>query len=100
VGLHRGIDGAEPVNPGDDRQGAALHKVGRAAPLAHGTLACPACDAPVSPGPVPISPATALRCPYCERTGPARDFLSLSAPTRPAHVEIRVVHSRRLVRRR
>jgi hypothetical protein len=31
-----------------------------------------------------------MRCPYCRHAAAVRDFLSLSAPTRPARVEIRV----------
>jgi hypothetical protein len=59
--------------------------------MAVGTLACPACDAPVSPGDRPLGPADALACPYCRHTGRVRDFLSLGAPTRPARVVVRVV---------
>ena len=93
MSLQRGMDGSHPARAQPVTRMAGTHeerRVRRSWVMASGTLACPACDAPVSPGPVPISPATALRCPYCERTGPARDFLSLSAPTRPAHVEIRI----------
>ena len=62
--------------------------------LAHGTMACPECDAPVAPD-GPITPAVWLACPYCSHHGAARDFLSLDAPTRPARVELRVVPRRR-----
>ncbi len=62
--------------------------------LARGTLACPHCDAPVAPVGV-VTPASPIACPYCEHWGAVRDFLSLDAPTRPAHVELRVVPRRR-----
>jgi hypothetical protein len=66
------------------------HKVARSSRLAFGTLACPACDAPVSPAPGASSPTTPLACPFCHHAGPLREFLSLAAPTRPARVEVRV----------
>jgi hypothetical protein len=58
--------------------------------LASGTLACDRCDAPIAIGPVPVSIAAELTCPYCRHRGPVRDFLSLALPTRPAHVVVRV----------
>jgi hypothetical protein len=62
----------------------------RSTVLATGTLACPECDAPVAPGPVPLRPADAVACPYCAHDGPVRDFLSLATPSRPARVVVRV----------
>jgi hypothetical protein len=59
--------------------------------LATGTLACPACDAPVAPAAGPMSPADALGCPVCDHAGAVRDFLSLASPSRPARVDVRVV---------
>jgi hypothetical protein len=38
-----------------------------------------------------MSPADALACPFCAHGGAVRDFLSLSAPQRPARVEVRVL---------
>ena len=58
--------------------------------VASGTLACPHCDAPVAPGPEPLRPADPLGCPFCLHRAPVRDFLSLSAPTRPARVAVRI----------
>lgn len=58
------------------------------------TLACEACDAPVPPGPVPLRPDDDLRCPFCARVAPVRDFLSLGEPSRPARVVVRVHLSR------
>jgi len=93
VSLHRGIDGAEPLRPepvgrlsGTEEE----RRVARTTHLAVGTLACPACDAPVAPE-GPLSPAERLQCPFCARAGAVRDFLSLGAPTRPARVVVRVI---------
>jgi hypothetical protein len=58
--------------------------------LGVGTLACARCDAPIAIGPEPLSTRAHLTCPYCENQGPVRDFLSLSSPTRPARVVVRV----------
>jgi hypothetical protein len=58
--------------------------------LCAGTLACRGCDAPIAVGAEPLSLTDQLCCPFCQRRGPVRDFLSLSAPTRPAHVVVRV----------
>jgi hypothetical protein len=62
----------------------------RAGHLATGTLACPACDAPVLPVGV-LTPGDPLGCPVCDHAGAVRDFLSLTAPARPARVVVRVV---------
>jgi hypothetical protein len=70
--------------------GAVEERRGRSALLGAGTLACPRCDVPVALG-GPVAPADPLDCPYCGHYGAVRDFLSLAAPTRPAHVEVRVV---------
>jgi hypothetical protein len=93
VGLHRGIDGSEPVRAQPVTRLGRVDADPRAAAvrtLGAGTLACPGCDAPVA-----ITgahrPHDGLSCPYCGRSGALRDFLSLAAPTRPARVEIRVV---------
>jgi hypothetical protein len=59
--------------------------------LANGTLACPRCDAPVALEPGGVSPAEPMSCPFCRHAGAVRDFLSLTAPSRPARVEVRVV---------
>jgi hypothetical protein len=73
-----------------------LRLVKRSTVLASGTLACPSCDAPVSPGGRSLSPAERLSCPFCTHAGRVRDFLSLAEPTRPAHVVVRVVDRGRL----
>jgi hypothetical protein len=78
------IDEREPIGYFEERRTDR----GR---LAMGTLACPLCDAPVAPGPVPLSPADAIGCPYCHHAGAVRDFLSLSPPSRPARVVVRVI---------
>ena len=67
--------------------------------LATGTLACPACDAPVAlPG--PRTPVDALGCPVCDHAGTVREFLSLAAPARPARVQVVVRAPTPSVRRR
>jgi hypothetical protein len=74
-----------------DRPEPAEHRHSeRSARLGTGTLACPGCDAPVALTAGPHSPVEPLRCPYCARGGPLREFLSLRAPTRPARVAVHV----------
>jgi hypothetical protein len=58
--------------------------------VAEATLACPGCDAPVAIGPARMSVTDSLRCPFCDRTGPVREFLSLAVPTRPTRVVVRI----------
>lgn len=58
--------------------------------LGVGTLACPECDAPVGIGAEPLSPRTTLSCPFCAHRAPLREFLSLTPPTRPTRVIVRV----------
>lgn len=88
------MDGADPVGPQpvgflaetqEDRRVAATWRLGA------GTLACPRCDAPVALAEAPVAPSDALACPFCDHSAPARDFLSLSEPSRPTHVEVRIV---------
>jgi hypothetical protein len=62
----------------------------RTSVLGTGTLACRSCDAPIAPGVQPLRLADRLVCPFCETRGYVRDFLSIAAPTRPAHVILRV----------
>jgi len=78
---------------GIDRRVAGRHERRRSVRtqvLALGTLACPACDAPVLPNGA-VSPSDALGCGFCDHAAPVRDFLSLAAPPRPTRVEVRVV---------
>ena len=58
--------------------------------MATGTLACPACDAPVLPSIAPMSPPDPIACGFCQHVGAVRDFLTLGEPTRPTHVVVRV----------
>jgi hypothetical protein len=58
--------------------------------MAEATLACPACDAPISPGPDGLSVSATLICPFCAARAAVRECLSLARPTRPARVVIRV----------
>ncbi|MBJ7331304.1 MAG: hypothetical protein JHC95_15535 [Solirubrobacteraceae bacterium] len=92
MSLHRSFDAGEP----EPVEGAAgLHELRisqRSTQMGVGTLACPDCDAPTRPGDYPASVTTEIGCGYCGRSGPLRDFLSLSEPTRPTRV---VIHVRR-----
>jgi hypothetical protein len=96
------MDGAEPLRPEPIENPAGPQERrddARSQLVAVGTLACPACDAPVAPGDRPLLPPEPLSCPVCSHDAPVRDFLSLDRPTRPAHVEVRVrlvhrVHAR------
>jgi hypothetical protein len=58
--------------------------------MATGTLACPACDAPVLPSVAPMSPPDPIACGFCQHAGTVRDFLTLGEPTRPARVVVHV----------
>lgn len=87
MGLHRDRD-VEPVG----RTGGTteVRHAERSSVVATGSIACPACDAPVAlAGPQP--PAAPLRCPFCAHEGRVREFLSLAAPARPARVVVRLV---------
>jgi hypothetical protein len=88
VSFFRRDDGTDPLGRlgGPDE----IRNVSRSSTLAVGTLACPACDAPVSPA-GRLTPASPLSCPFCGETGHVRDFLTLGAPTRAAHVVIKIV---------
>lgn len=99
MSFQRGIDGSEPLRPEQVGRLGGSHeerRIVRTSRLATGTLACPSCDAPVSPGPRPLSPADPLACPYCGRLGAVRDFLTLGDPARPARVVVRVVRRAKL----
>jgi hypothetical protein len=58
--------------------------------MATGTLACPACDAPVLPSIAPMSPPDPIARGFCQHVGAVRDFVTLGEPTRPTHVVVRV----------
>jgi hypothetical protein len=94
MAIHRDLEGSDPVRPEGMGRLDGTHELRRdltAWQLAEGTLACPSCDAPVAPV-GKMSPADDLNCPVCRHAGAVRDFLSLSAPTRPARVDVRVVY--------
>jgi len=87
------MDGAEPVRVEPVARLDGTYELRRTAlpwRLGTGTLACPRCDAPVAPGPVPLAPPDPVACPYCGHGAAVRDFLSLDAPARPARVAITV----------
>jgi hypothetical protein len=87
----RGIGRADQGDLGG--RGGALEerRLVRSSRLGAGTLACPLCDVPVALVAPRMSPAEPLGCPFCGHSGALREFLSLGAPSRPAHVELRVV---------
>jgi hypothetical protein len=58
--------------------------------VATGSLACPSCDAPVLMTTQRARPADALHCPFCDRSGAVREFLSLAQPARAPRVNILV----------
>lgn len=89
MSLHRRSDGRLPGTE-------EVRPAASSAPVAYGTLACPACDAPVALLGRRMRPAEALTCSFCEATGTVRDFLSLGIPTRTTRVAVRV--ARRLTR--
>ena len=96
--FHRGIDGSEPVSPEPIGREAGPHEIRRHAlsqRLAVGTLACPACDAPLAPAEGTMSPSDSLDCGFCRNVAAVRDCLSLAAPSRPTRVEVRVVQRAR-----
>ena len=93
MSLHRGIDGASPLEPEPVNGPPGLHEerlARRSTELAAGSLSCPDCDAPTAPPRAPLRLTEALACGYCGRTGPVRDFLDLGAPTRPTRVVVRI----------
>jgi hypothetical protein len=92
MAFQRGIDGAEPIRPESLQAGhEEIRPVVRSSRLGDGTFACPHCDAPVAPA-GRLRAADVVGCPYCDHWAPARDFLTLGVPTRPARVSVRVVH--------
>lgn len=89
----RWTEGADPVRSDANWRQEEIRR-STSTRLAHGTLACPRCDAPVAPT-GRLSPADPIACPYCATAGAVRDFLSLASPARPAHVEVHVRLRRR-----
>ena len=87
MSLHR--TRADDGGPVGRRAGTAEERrATRSTVVALGTLACPTCDAPVSPGGRALAPAEAFACPVCAHAGVVRDFLSLASPSRPARVRV------------
>jgi DNA-directed RNA polymerase subunit RPC12/RpoP len=72
------------------RPSVHLRRDTRVTALCEGTLACARCDAPVAPGGQALSMTSELACPFCAHRAPVRDFLSLTSPTRPARVVVRI----------
>jgi hypothetical protein len=93
MSLGRRFDGGDPARNEPVTRTDGTHEERRDARtglVAHGTLACPSCDAPVATGGRPLGPADELACPYCGTAGPVRGFLSLATPARPHRVAIRI----------
>jgi hypothetical protein len=93
VAFHREIDGSEPVRPEPVERLSGRHELRREQAVWHmatGTLACPACDAPVMPEERGMAPRDPMACGFCDHSGAVRDFLSLAEPTRPTRVSVRV----------
>jgi hypothetical protein len=82
-------EGSDPV--GGRGRAEEIRRGHRTSTLAVGTLACPACDAPVAPAGARLGPASPLACPFCGHIGYVREFLTLGAPTRAAHVVVKVI---------
>lgn len=99
MSFDRSIPGSGQVPPEPPGRSGDLHverRSERSTKVAEGTLACPACDAPVAPPPGPMAPGDVLWCGFCRHEGALRQFLSLASPTRPTRV---TVHVRSAVRR-
>jgi hypothetical protein len=94
VAVHREIEGTEPIRPDPVERlaGRRAQRQAKAAwqDLATGTLACPACDAPILLDSGPASPRDSISCGFCLHVGVVRDFLSLAEPTRPTRVVVRL----------
>jgi hypothetical protein len=97
VSLHRPSDQVPPGERSGRLSGTEeIRRAARELPVATGTLACPACDAPVGVEGRPLTPREPLRCGFCAHAGVVRDFLSLGEPTRPTHVVVRISASTRI----
>ena len=93
MAFHRQIEGAESAGAQPVERLAGHHewrRTGTSWQLATGTLACPACDAPVLPSADAMSMPDPFSCGFCRHAGPVRDFLSLAEPARPTRVAVRV----------
>ena len=84
--------GSWTSDPGrrSDQRLVEYRRTTRSDQLGEATITCPGCDAPVAVGPGRHTLDAQLRCPYCGRGGPVRDFLSLARPTRPTRVVLRI----------
>jgi hypothetical protein len=101
MAFQRGIDDSEPTRaqPVEARAGAYEQRRSARAFRLAATLACPDCDAPVALAGRTVKFSERLDCPFCRRTAPLRDFLSLATPTRPARVQVRATVRPRAARR-
>ncbi|MGI8461813.1 MAG: hypothetical protein ACR2OC_09315 [Solirubrobacterales bacterium] len=62
-------------------------RLGRSWRVAEGSFACPSCDLPIGVN-GGLELTTGVGCAYCAHEGPARDFLEISGPPRPARVAV------------
>ncbi len=93
MSIARGFDGAAPHEPEPVGGGSGWTEVRRdtrTTRMASGTLACPACDAPVASPERPVPPSHPLACGFCGLDARVRDFLTLGEPTRPTRVAVHV----------
>ena len=93
MALGREIEGAQGAGAQPVEQLVGRHewrRTGTSWQMATGTLACPACDAPVMASAEPMSMPDPISCGFCRHAGSVRDFLSLVEPTRPTRVVVRV----------
>lgn len=93
VSFQRGMDDNEPLRPesaGSQGGHEEIRPARRSDTVATGSLACPACDVPVTLGGRAMAPRDLTGCPYCHHVAPLRDFLSLTQPTRPTRVIVRL----------
>ncbi len=93
MALHREIEGAQSSGAEPVERVGGHHewrRTGSSWQMATGTLACPACDAPVLPSLEAMSPPDPISCGFCRHVGAVRDFLSLAEPIRPTRVAVRV----------
>lgn len=89
MGIDRAFSNSEPA--GRRARAEDLRRDTHVGVMGIGTLACPRCDAPIAPGPGRMVPTDLVSCPICSHGSPARDFLTLAAPSRPARVVVRLV---------
>lgn len=79
MGIDRAFSNSEPA--GRRARAEDLRQDSHVGIMGIGTLACPRCDAPIAPGPRPMTPTDAIACPICAHGAPAGS----SSRSRPRH---------------